>query len=126
MAGKHRKKIHEPEITGVKYFRKALAALRAAALSTAASLLKRKTGSGMVKWRLHRTSRSIARSRSALMSPDGPASGPAASRRRGARCRFWEMVCFSICGLASEEELLAHKREVATATSRFMNAAQSM
>ena len=26
---------------------------RAAALSTAASLLKRKTGSGMVKWRLH-------------------------------------------------------------------------
>ena len=33
------------------------------------------------------------------------------------------MVCFSICGLASEAALLDHKREVATATSRFMNAA---
>jgi hypothetical protein len=33
------------------------------------------------------------------------------------------MVCFSFCGLASEDELLAHKREVAVATSRFMNAA---
>ena len=33
------------------------------------------------------------------------------------------MVCFSICGLANEDELLAHRREVATATSRFINAA---
>ena len=33
------------------------------------------------------------------------------------------MVCVSICGLASEAALLDHKREVATATSRFMNAA---
>ena len=32
-------------------------------------------------------------------------------------------VLGDICGLASEDELLAHKREVATATSRFMNAA---
>jgi hypothetical protein len=34
------------------------------------------------------------------------------------------MVCFYFCGLASEDELLAHKREVAVATSRFMNAAR--
>ena len=33
--------------------KEALAALGAVALSSAASLLKRKTGSGMVKWRLH-------------------------------------------------------------------------
>jgi hypothetical protein len=48
-AGKRRKKIREPEITGSQVFQEALAA---PALSTAASLLKRKTGSGMVKWRL--------------------------------------------------------------------------
>ena len=33
--------------------KEALAALGAVALSSAVSLLKRKTGSGMVKWRLH-------------------------------------------------------------------------
>jgi hypothetical protein len=53
----------------------------------------------------------------------GEAEERAASRHCAARCRFWEMVCFSFCGLASEDELLAHKREVAVATSRFMNAA---
>ena len=52
-AGKRRKKIGEPEITVSQVFQQALAALGAAALSTAASLLKRKTGSGLVKWRLH-------------------------------------------------------------------------
>ena len=53
----------------------------------------------------------------------GEAEERAASRPCAARCRFWEMVCFSFCGLTSEDELLAHKREVAVATSRFMNAA---
>ena len=52
-AGKRRKKIRETEITGGQVLQKALTALGATARSTAASLLKRKTGSGMVKWRLH-------------------------------------------------------------------------
>jgi len=51
-AGKRRKKIREPDSTGSQVFQEALAARRTAALSTAASLLKRKTGSGMAKWRL--------------------------------------------------------------------------
>jgi hypothetical protein len=33
------------------------------------------------------------------------------------------MVCVSICGLASEAELLAHKREVVVLTPRFINVA---
>jgi hypothetical protein len=37
--------------------------------------------------------------------------------------RTYELVCLSICGLASEDELLAHKSELAVTTSRFMNAA---
>jgi hypothetical protein len=50
--GERRKKIRDPEITGSQVFQGALAALEAAAPSTAALLLKRKTGSGMVKRRL--------------------------------------------------------------------------
>ena len=79
MAGKRRKKIREPEITGLKYLKKLLPLLERvhdagtpglqdvqglltivdgtllAALPQRmeASLLKRKTGSGMVTWRLH-------------------------------------------------------------------------
>jgi hypothetical protein len=97
-----------------------------AALSSAASLLNRKTGSGMVKWPLHthfEVDRSIPIRIDVTRRAGGEAEERAASRHCLARCRFWEMVCFSFCGLASEDELLAHKREVAVANSRFMNAA---
>ena len=89
----------------------------------AASLLKRKTGSGMVKWRLHEH---FEVDRSVPIRID-------VTRRAGLWTgRKWPLrsslqvlgdVLLLLCGLASEAALLAHKRKVATATSRFMNAA---
>jgi hypothetical protein len=95
------------------------ASSRVTSLSTAASLLKRKTGSGMVKWRLHshfEVDRSVPIRIAVTRRVGGEADERTVSRRCGARCRFVEMVCFSTCGLASEDELLTHKREVAVVT----------
>ena len=97
-AGKRRKKIGEPEITVSQVFQEAVAALGVAALSTAASLLKRKTGSGMVKWRLH-THFEVDRSvpiRIDVTRRAGLWTG------RKPTLRTYEMACFSFCRLASE------------------------
>jgi hypothetical protein len=96
MAGKRRKKIREPEITGLKYFKKLLPLLERLHDDRGRHA---SCGSGMVKWRRSRR-------------PD-----------RKPTLRTYEMICCYFCGKSQRGRTACAHREVADAASRFMNAA---